>query len=66
MSVDYYADLETVNCQCVLDSGVKFAQAEYGGRRSRESEGTGALCTFLPQWAEAPIQQSQDKAGDYG
>lgn len=35
------------------------------GREIR-SKGTEALCTFLPQWAEAPIQQSQDKADDYG
>lgn len=27
---------------------------------------TGVMCTLLPQCAEAPIQQSQDKADDYG
>lgn len=27
---------------------------------------TGSLCTFLPKLAEAPVQQSQDKADDYG
>lgn len=31
-----------------------------------DTDWTGALCTFLPHLAEAPIQQSQDKADENG
>lgn len=39
---------------------------EENNRGHTDTDSTGALCTFLPHLAEAPIQQSQDKADENG
>lgn len=38
------------------------------GRRTRQERQTDVMsvCTFLPQLAETPVEQSQDKANEYG
>lgn len=50
-----------------MEEGAK----EAGGRGEGESESERqtdimSVCTFLPQLAETPVEQSQDKANEYG
>lgn len=48
-----------------IQDGAQYREKE-NNQRHTDMDWTGALCTFLPHLAEAPIQQSQDKADENG
>lgn len=54
-------------CTFDVQDGEQYrAQRKTTRRHTGDTDSTGALCTFLPHLAEAPIQQSQDKADENG